>query len=116
MRIEKRAFKARDDTTYVLSYFRGTEAVGVVVEGIYLAAVECRGKLVNTDMNVLRLRPRPNSSILEAFKKGTVAQYLTVLLVSFAKPTTLRLVQLHATVGNIKEQVNRGQANFENVL
>jgi hypothetical protein len=39
-----------------------------------------------------------------------------VLLVSFAKPTTLRLVQLHATVGNIKEQVNRGQANFENVL
>jgi hypothetical protein len=118
MRIEKRAFNARDDPAYFLSYFGGTEAVGVVVEGIYLAAVEGRGKLVNTDVNVLSLRSRPNSGILEAFEKGTVAQYLTVLLVfsCFAKFTSLRLVQLHATVGNIKEQVNRGQANFENVL
>ena len=45
MRIEKRAFNARDDPAYFLSYFEGTEAVGVVVEGIYLAAVEGRGKL-----------------------------------------------------------------------
>jgi hypothetical protein len=82
MRIEKRAFNARDDLAYFLSYFGGTEAVGVVVEGIYLAAVEGRGKLVNTDKNVLSLRSRPNSGILEAFKKGTVAQYLTSLLVS----------------------------------